>query len=162
MAERLTSPVRSASTRIVGMVHTQMRRMRSLTSETQRDERVRQLAKHELTTHAAKAVERVRALVIDAVDRGSPLEECEEVLQLLLADVRAAYAAKHGAQREMTLAEAHQAEEVAEGEKEAAETAYAYAKTPANATRLLIAVARHRRADEVYEAIVRAQSLALG
>lgn len=150
---------RPSTTSIVDLVHTQIRRARSRTTEKQRSEPIRQLAKDEMTRHTAKAVERVRTLVIDTVDRGAPLEECEEPLQLLLADVRQAYWAKHGPDPLLSLADAHQLEELAEGEKEEAETAFAYAPTLANATRLLIAQAKHRRADEAYERVVRSRAL---
>lgn len=137
MKQHSRAPLAQASTTVVALVHAQIRRARSLTTERQRDERVRQLAKHELTARATKAVERVVALVADAASRGAPLEECEAVPLLILEQARIEYEAKHGAPVRMSRADAHQLEEEAEGAMEEAETAYAYAPTITNATCLL-------------------------
>lgn len=155
MTQQSRQPLSAASTRIVDLVHTQFRRARSLTTSKQTNEQARQLAKNELTRNQTKAVERILLLIADAVQRGAPLEEVETVPLLLLAQAREEYATKHGAPLAISRADAHQMEEEAEGEMEEAETAYAYNPSIANATRLLIAQAKHRRMVEQFGQVVR-------
>jgi len=86
------------------------------------------------------------ALAQDAFARGAPEADVEEFGEDYLAMIRRWYRTRRG-ERLPTLAEAHHAEELAQGARESAETHMAYERTPSAAREFLSAASRHSAAD---------------
>lgn len=138
-------------------VKSAFRRSRSLTTAKQADPYVTQLAKDALSRDRSKCVLHVTALVVDLAQRGS-LEDAEAIGLHLQAIARAEYAATHpdGRVVELSIQEAHLAEERAEGIAEEAETGMAH--NPGSLSHQLAylsAAAVHQRARRDLDAAVR-------
>lgn len=99
------------------------------------------------------------ALAQDAYSRGAPETDVEDLGETYVAMVRRWYRQRRGAKLP-TLAEAHHAEEAAQGPREAAETHLAYERSPSAARQFLHAAAVHRAADR--ELCEVAHSIAVG
>lgn len=113
------------------------------------------LKKSVLSSVRCKAVEIVCALVVDLARRGS-VEDAEAIGLHLAAIARAEHAAVHGAGVQLSLAEAHQLEEQAEGLCEEAETAMAHHPgSLSHRLAYLAAAAGHERARKVLNDAVR-------
>lgn len=122
---------------------------------------VRNLAKKVLTSGRSQCIEHTTALIIDLAHRGH-LEDAEAIGHEFIAIARAEHAAKHGEPVQLSVDEAHIAEEIAEGEVEVAETAMARANTPTNRIRYLQLAARHERARTALDAAVRRENARSG
>lgn len=134
-----------------------LRRSRSLAKKKQTDPYVTQLAKDALSRERSKCVFQVTALVVDLAMRGS-LEDAEAIGLHLSAIARAEHAAAHpdGQPVELSIQEAHLAEERAEGAVEEAETGMAH--NPGSLSHelaYLSAAAVHQRARRELDAAVR-------
>ena len=128
---------------------------RSRATRKQENEYTRQLAKDVLSSDRRKSIEHVCALVVDIAQRGS-LEDAEAIGQSLIAIARSEHAAAHpGKDVELSRAEAHIAEEQAEGDVEICETRMALEPSTTNLIAFLAASARHARARRELDAAVR-------
>lgn len=134
-----------------------LRRSRSLATAKQTDPYVSQLAKDALSRERSKCVLQVTALVVDLAQRGS-LEDAESIGLHLCAIARSEHAARHPDGRivELSIQEAHLAEERAEGAVEEAETAMAHnPDSLSHQLAYLSAAAVHERARRALDAAVR-------
>lgn len=99
-----------------------------------------------LSSERCKAIELVLACVIDLARRGS-LEDATAIGEHITAIARAEWAAMHhGADRPLSRAEAHIAEQKAQGEKENAEVAMTNFPSISTMLRFLAADAAYERA----------------
>lgn len=138
-------------------VKSAFRRSRSLATEKQVDPYVTQLAKDALSRDRSKCVLQVTALVVDLAQRGS-LEDAEAIGLHLCAIARSEHAARHPDGRivQLSIQEAHLAEERAEGIVEEAETGMAHnADSLSHQLAYLSAAALHTRARRDLDAAVR-------
>ena len=95
------------------------------------------------------------ALAQDAFSRGAPEADIEEFGDTYLAMVRRWY--RSCGQRKLpTLADAHHAEELAQGAREAAETHLAHERTPSAARAFLTSAAVHSSADRTLRMVAHA------
>lgn len=134
-----------------------LRRSRSLAKAKQTDPYVTQLAKDALSRDRSKCVLQVTALVVDLAQRGS-LEDAESIGLHLCAIARSEHAATHpdGRKVELSIQEAHLAEERAEGAVEEAETGMAHnSDSLSHQLAYLSAAAKHQRARRDLDAAVR-------
>lgn len=118
-------------------------------------EYVRSLKKSVLSSERCQAVELVCALVVDLAQRGE-LEEATSIGEHLIATARVEHASANPATDAPILsrAEAHIAEERAQGEKENAETAMSNFPTLSNKLRFLAADAAYERAAKQFRTAV--------
>lgn len=116
----------------------------------------RNVAKAVLSSRRSRAIEQVVTLVIDVAQRGS-LEEAEAIGLELVAIARAEYAAAHPSERlaQLSIDEASIGEQLAQGERECAETAMNLHPTPTNRIRYLAASAKHSTAVKALDDAVR-------
>lgn len=128
-----------------------LRFARSRATKQQTVEYVRALAKSVLSSIRCKAVEIVVALVVDLAQRGS-LEDAESVGLQLAAIARAEHPSTDP---ELSIAEAQIAEQLCEGDCNAAESRMAYAPSISNLLAYLASSARHRESRRVLDAAVR-------
>jgi hypothetical protein len=156
MPRTTTGEVRAVA-RHAATVKDAFRRSRSLTTEKQTNPYVAQLAKDALTRDRSKCIEQVTALLVDLAVRGT-LEDSEAIGQHLTAIARAEYASAHpeAAHAELSIAEAHQLEERAEGAADEAECAMAHhAGSMSHQLAYLAASAVHTRARRELDEAVR-------
>ena len=106
----------------------------------------------------SKCLEQVCTLVIDIARRGT-LEDAESIPLHLSAIARAEWASANpdGTQVELSVAEAHIAEEIAEGACDAAETRMCYDPSLSNRLAYLASLAALKRAQRDLELAVRRQ-----
>lgn len=146
--------------RRASVVKDAIRRERARAPRGTSNDYVTQLAKDALTKGRSKCVEQVVAFVVELAQRGQ-LEGAVLIARELQFAARAEYERLHPA-RELTLAEAHIAEECAEGAAEEAETAFVHSPTRGNADRYLAASVVHVTARERLDDVVRRMREAIG
>lgn len=110
------------------------------------DPAVRQLAKDYLSRPREKGIEHIVALIVDQARRGD-LVGAERIGRELIGIARLEYRRVQDV-TPVSLAEAHRAEEHAEGLLDEAECALAYERSPANVERLLERSAAYHIARE--------------
>lgn len=158
----MTSIVPRRVARHAALTKDLVRAGRSRARRPQQNPYVAQLAKDLLSREGAprRAFDQVASLIADLAHRGR-LEDAESIGLMYVAIARFEHQKEHGAGPALTRAEAHLAEEEAEGAVELAETAFAHEPTVGNYLAYLIRSAAHVRARLQLDDVIRRELVTL-